>query len=140
MKNMAFEEFKKRVTDFWRSNMQSMGYELPNCCDCSTNHYNLYYVSFTRFNPRTRQCEYTLNIQYEQNINDGQTDIEVNEQFAELSNIPEEYGDMHEDKDDPEWSQPPMFIYGHYKTLGNALKSCLKGDSINLRPYKALYY
>lgn len=134
MKDLTFEEFENRVKNFWRENMKQMGYELPDFIDLTLGIPN-YAVYFTRYNPRKDRREYTLDLSYE----DGYG-FEVTEHFAELSDIPPEYGDMHEDKNNPEWVQPPMFIYGKYNRFGDALNSLLKGDSINLRPYKELYY
>lgn len=135
MKDLTFKEFKTRVTDFWRENLKEMGYELFGVFNGTIRSDCPYYaVNFTQFNPRTNQREYTLNLVYDCGT------FEVNETFDDLANIPKEYGDMHEDKNNPEWEQPPMFIYGQYKRFGDALNSLLKGDSINLRPYKELYY
>lgn len=134
MKDLTFEEFENRVKNFWRGNMEQMGYECPDVFDSSLVR-DSYSATFTRFDPRTQRRVYTLDLSYE----DGYG-FEVTEHFAELSDIPPEYGDMHEDKNKPEWVQPPMFIYGKYNRFGDALNSLLKGDSINLRPYKELYY
>lgn len=134
MKEFTFEEFKNRVIVFWRENLQSMGYEYPDFSDLTLG-IKMYSVSFTRYNPRKKRREFTLDL-----IWDEKSGFEVNEHFEDLSDIPAEYGDMHEDKNRPEWEQPPMFIYGTFKRFGDALNSLKKGDSINLRPYKELYY
>lgn len=129
---LTFEEFVDRVKKVWNEKMRSIGYTDVGFFEYTIGR-SCFSAYFSRWNPKLSRKEYTLNLLYEEG-----SGFELNETFADLTNIPEEYGDMHDPERD--WEQPPMFIYGTYKTFGKALQSLLEGDSLNLRPYKELYY
>lgn len=129
MKEFTFEEFIKKVREVYEKHMEPRGYKWPVC---GIVHYDDWYsVEFVR------NGVFTIEIHWYKNY-DGKPAFELCEHFCEFENIPKEYGDMHDTNKD--WEQVPMFIYGVYRRFADALKSLVKGDSFDLRPYKELYY
>lgn len=128
MKEFTFDEFYKGVREAYEKYMKQNGYEWnePLGVDHDDEWYHIEFV---------RKGVWTIQIHWYKGYG-----FELTEQFDSLESIPAEYGDMHEHKDNPEWVQVPMFIYGTYKRFADALKSLVKGDSFDLRPYKSLYY
>lgn len=128
---LTFEEFKDRVIQTWRTDLESMGYELPTFY----NHGDSYDACFSRFDSKRNCRVWTLNLIYEGDV--SYKPFEINEHFDDFENIPECYN-VPRLEGMPE--QAPMFIYGQYWKFGDALNSLKKGDSLNGRKYKELYY
>lgn len=122
---MDFKEFQKRVGDFVMNDPElNAKYDDVQYSDNSINGSTEWFAEFYRGKVNM------LSILYDGNF------YELNEIFERWDEIPESYGL----KPRHEHDNTPMFIYGQYKRLGDALNALKKGDSKDGRKYKELYW
>lgn len=134
---MSYAEFVVRCREFYYTKLKPIGYVSFEVYDQTAttleNPKPDYHFEVSRRNPRSGNVETVLLLDFCPDIKS----VWLYENFAELNEIPQEYGDMR-NPNLPD--QPPQFIYGTFSRLGDALNSMLKGCSIDLRKPKELFY
>ena len=133
-----YESFKKRCIAFFHDKLLPLGYTDFECYNLSfpfgwdVHPYFCFCVLRVDRNGR-EICAFNLDYRPA----DSPKPLMLYENFEELSDIPPEYGDL---RNPAMPMQAPQFVYGYFYRLGDALKSMLKGCSIDLRKPLELYY
>lgn len=130
-----YESFKKRCIAFFHDKLLPLGYieyEFYNLSVQVTHPYFCFCVIRVDRNGK-EICAFNLDYRPA----DSPKPLMLYENFEELSDIPPEYGDL---RNPAIPLQAPQFVYGYFSRLGDALKSMLKGCSIDLRKPIELFY
>lgn len=124
---MNFKQFKEKVQSYFDAHLKTLGYEINDIWDGD----DYCHACFVRRNGDRLAAVY-LGWYAKDDV-----PFEILERFDSPDEIPAEYGDMRH-RDMPK--QAPMFIYGNYKRLGDALNALTKGDSLTLRKPIEIFY